>query len=192
MFGLDHSKTELVHLFVLLTYYPTPILVTSFNNVPLLPWFFHHSWFLLQLCRWALRSSWEWRRCPLTACYSSRPFWCWMINEVRTRSGKNWKLVNFWNHRHCPTPFTYSIWQKGYFHPFPLTVGIQDPLVFLSSCSFTLFHHINRLDNYAPSTGYVLLLLWPQFDWWSHLRKRAHLEGKHSSQVHICGAEYGQ
>ena len=25
---------------------------------------------------------------------------------------------------HCPTPFTYFVRQKGYFHPFPLTVGI--------------------------------------------------------------------
>ena len=28
------------------------------------------------------------------------------------------------DHCHCPAPFTYSVWQKGYFHPFPLTVGI--------------------------------------------------------------------
>ena len=23
-----------------------------------------------------------------------------------------------------PAPFTYIVWQKGYFHPFPLTVGV--------------------------------------------------------------------
>ena len=25
---------------------------------------------------------------------------------------------------HCPAPFSYFVRQKGYFHPFPLTVGI--------------------------------------------------------------------
>ena len=27
-------------------------------------------------------------------------------------------------HDHCPAPFSYSVGQKGYFPPFPLTVGI--------------------------------------------------------------------
>ena len=34
---------------------------------------------------------------------------------------------------------------KGYFYPFPLTVGIQNLLILLLSCSFTLFHLINLL-----------------------------------------------
>ena len=34
--------------------------------------------------------------------------------------------------------FSYSVQQKGYFHPFPLTVGISSPLISLLSCSFTL------------------------------------------------------
>ena len=29
------------------------------------------------------------------------------------------------NHCHRPAPFTYSVWQKGYSHPFPLTVGLK-------------------------------------------------------------------
>ena len=32
---------------------------------------------------------------------------------------------------HCPTPFSYSVWQKEYFHLFPLTVGIWSPLIFI-------------------------------------------------------------
>ena len=27
----------------------------------------------------------------------------------------------------CPAPFTYIIWQKGYFRPFPLTLGVFVP-----------------------------------------------------------------
>ena len=29
----------------------------------------------------------------------------------------------------CPAPFNYIVWQKGYFHPFPLTVGLFGLLV---------------------------------------------------------------
>ena len=32
------------------------------------------------------------------------------------------------------TLFAYFVWQKGYFHPFPLTVGISSPLI--------LHHHV--------------------------------------------------
>ena len=30
-----------------------------------------------------------------------------------------------------PAPFTYFVWQKGSFHPFPLTVGILSSLNFI-------------------------------------------------------------
>ena len=42
-----------------------------------------------------------------------------------------------------PTPFSYSVRQKGYFHLLPLTVGISSPLISLFLCLFTLFHLIN-------------------------------------------------
>ena len=48
---------------------------------------------------------------------------------------------------HCHAPFSYSVRQKGYFHGFPLTVGISSPLISLLSCSFTLFHLINWFDT---------------------------------------------
>ena len=49
---------------------------------------------------------------------------------------------------HCPAPFSFSVRQKGYFHPFPLTVGISSPLTSLLSCSFTLFHiNLKSVDN---------------------------------------------
>ena len=38
---------------------------------------------------------------------------------------------------YCHAPFTYSVWQKGYFHLFPLTVGIWNLLISLLSYSFT-------------------------------------------------------
>ena len=40
------------------------------------------------------------------------------------------------DHFHCPAPFAYFVWQKGYFHPLPLTVGILNPShVFLISAT---------------------------------------------------------
>ena len=30
-----------------------------------------------------------------------------------------------------PAPFTYFVWQRGIFHPFPLSVGILSPLKFI-------------------------------------------------------------
>ena len=54
---------------------------------------------------------------------------------------------------HCPAPFSYSVWQKGYFHPYPLTLGVLSPLISLLSCSFTLFHQINQLDICVLLTG---------------------------------------
>ena len=37
------------------------------------------------------------------------------------------------DHCHCPASFTYFVWQKGFFHPFPLTVGIRSTLISLLS-----------------------------------------------------------
>ena len=42
---------------------------------------------------------------------------------------------------HCPAPFSYIVWQKGYFHLFPLTVGILYPLA-------VLWHSIDIVDLY--------------------------------------------
>ena len=41
----------------------------------------------------------------------------------------------FWS-RVVNTLFTCIVWQKGYFHPFPLTVGILSPLILILSCCF--------------------------------------------------------
>ena len=49
-----------------------------------------------------------------------------------------------------PSFYLYSVWQKGYFQPFPLTVGIRNLLISLLSCSFTLFYHINGLVTCVP------------------------------------------
>ena len=35
-------------------------------------------------------------------------------------------------------------------------------------------------------------MLWAHFDSWCHIKRHAHLAGKHSSQVHICAMEYWQ
>ena len=43
--------------------------------------------------------------------------------NITTKVGSESGVMNC----HCPAPFTYLVWQKGYFHPFPLTVGIQKP-----------------------------------------------------------------
>ena len=43
---------------------------------------------------------------------------------------------------HCPAPFTYFGWQKGYFQPFPFTVGIFVPSHFfvIMFVYLVLFH----------------------------------------------------
>ena len=59
------------------------------------------------------------------------------------------------DHCHCPAPYTYCVWQKGYFHPFPLIVGFQNPLIFLITfltLSFLCYHvylpfHLNNLKT---------------------------------------------
>ena len=41
--------------------------------------------------------------------------------EIDRRKGRERECCD---HCHCPAPFTYFVWKKGNFHPFPLTVGI--------------------------------------------------------------------
>ena len=55
---------------------------------------------------------------------------------------------------HCPAPFSYSVRQKGYFHPFPLTVGILSPLISLLSCLFTFFHLFKKPCWYNKSLSF--------------------------------------
>ena len=40
---------------------------------------------------------------------------------------------------HCPTPFTNFVWQQGYCHPCPLTVGVLSTLIFILSCCLPCF-----------------------------------------------------
>ena len=82
---------------------------------------------------------------------------CWRFitkvwTDVAAVSTVSWKVKKIWklSYIQCPTPFPYFVWQKGYFHLFPLTVGISSPLISLLSCSFTLFHLINRFDICVP------------------------------------------
>ena len=44
---------------------------------------------------------------------------------------------------------------KGYFQPFPLTVGIWNLLISLLSCSFALFHLISTLLSYIDRVRYI-------------------------------------
>ena len=57
----------------------------------------------------------------------------------------DWGLCR--DHCHCPAPFTDSVWQKGYFHPFAPHCGYLKPSLFLLSCWFTLFHLIKHKRN---------------------------------------------
>ena len=199
--GLDHSNAKLVHysdpqctlkcLFYLQkrylsTYSPPPICVTSFNTVPLLPWFFHHSWFL-QLFRWALRSSWEWRRCPSTACCSSRPFWFWMITEVRAKARKKGNLLIFetylnghvifieycletilsglvtFTRRHCKCERAFCL---------PYNYSVQPLLVvhWHWKREYTLIHYcVSFIEILAWLTCIILALLWAHFDSHHHV-----------------------
>ena len=56
-------------------------------------------------------------------------------------------------HQPLSRSFPYLFWQKGYFHPFPLTMGIVSPLIFMLSCSFTSFY---LFDTCVPQTGKLL------------------------------------
>ena len=77
-----------------------------------------------------------WHRMNLLTNKSPRPR-CPTGERERRRENKS-SCTTSWqpcrDHCHCPAPFTYFVWQKGYFQPFPLTVGIQNPLVSLLSC----------------------------------------------------------
>ena len=57
------------------------------------------------------------------------------------------------DHCLCPALFTYFVWQKGYFHPFPLTVGIWNTLISLLSCVFTLFVLLTCLISVVTQTN---------------------------------------
>ena len=64
-----------------------------------------------------------------------------------------WLTYSFSYYYYCvifetivPLLFTYFARQKGYFHPFPLTVGIFIPSHFILSLLFTLFHHLLALS----------------------------------------------
>ena len=46
---------------------------------------------------------------------------------------------------HCPAPFPYFVWQKGYFHPFPLTMGILFPLILILSYRFFFYFFLLAL-----------------------------------------------
>ena len=46
--------------------------------------------------------------------------------------------------------------------------------------------------SYDETVSIPIQVLWAHFDSWHHTRRCAHLEGKHSSIVHICATEYWQ
>ena len=52
----------------------------------------------------------------------------------------------FWS-RVINTFFTYIVWQKGYFHPFPLSVGILSPLI-LQFRKTTVISNLHRCFKY--------------------------------------------
>ena len=56
----------------------------------------------------------------------------------------------FWS-RVINTFFTYIVWQKGYFHPFPLSVGILSPLI---------LH--NHVVNLRLSRCNLFVIVYPQ------------------------------
>ena len=47
---------------------------------------------------------------------------------------------------HCPAPLSYFVWQKGYYNPFPLTVGILSPLIFILFTLFICFNWCTHPD----------------------------------------------
>ena len=76
---------------------------------------------------------------------------CEFCPQKRIQSGKIYSIITVVTIVICPAPFTYSVWQKGYFHPIPLTVGIRNPHISLLSCVFTSFvlltsHHLLTKD----------------------------------------------
>ena len=70
-----------------------------------------------------------------------------------------WSRDSCRDHCHCPALFTYSVCQKGYFPPFPLTMGISNLLISLLSRSFTLFHLINLFDICCTSNRLSIAML---------------------------------
>ena len=70
-----------------------------------------------------------------------------------------------WCCDHCPAPFPYFVRQKGYFHLFPLTVGILSTLNFILSLLFTLFHCFILVEGFTPFAVSTLQLL-SIFFWW--------------------------
>ena len=76
---------------------------------------------------------------------------CW-INWESLFFSKNYCCDN------CPAPFSYIVWQKVYFHLFPLFVGTLSLLFHLLSCLFTSFCLLNLLELCVLQTGKIQLL----------------------------------
>ena len=98
--------------------------------------------------------------------YSLRIFFHFMLFPFPCRHMKNMSILPKLNpyfyffqvfiltcRDYCPLLFSYFVWQKGYFHPFPHTVGILSPLIFILLCCLPCFIVITWFDICVPQTG---------------------------------------
>ena len=77
-----------------------------------------------------------------------------LLGERLSKMGESpwWGFIEFFHyltcrdHCHCPAPFTYFVWQKGYFHPFPLCCGYSNPSHFFFIMFIYLIYLINLFD----------------------------------------------